>query len=261
MPNNRLDEVVSAIVDSVRNAVSDQNVTFEEYRSAIGYIMKIAGSGELPLFIDVFLNTTVVSVINKNAHPAASPCDMEGPYFLDAAPMVEGGKIKTMEAYSGDQPMIVRGVVKDVDGQPLPGVLVDMWSSTPDGKYGGIHDGIPVDFYRGKVRTDENGGFEFESTVPVAYQIPCNGPTGAMLEAMGRHSWRPAHVHLKLRHPGYRELITQLYFEEDEYTQSDCCEGIVPQQFVFGERLEGGKRILETELVIEKLIETQLAAA
>ncbi|WP_246263205.1 dioxygenase [Parasphingopyxis algicola] len=259
MANNRLDQIVSTIVDKVRQGVIEEGVTFEEYRAAIGYIMKISEAGELPLFIDVFLNTTVVSVINQNSHPNASPSDMEGPYFLDDAPFVKNGKIKTMDEYKDDEPMVVRGTVKDVDGNPLPGVVIDMWSSTPDGKYGGIHDNIPVDYYRGKVKTDENGQFEAESTVPVPYRIPDSGPVGAMLEMMGRHSWRPAHVHLKVRHPGYRELITQLYFEEDEYVHSDCCEGIVPAEFVYPRIVEDGKRVLEADLVIEPVAQQQAA--
>ncbi|AKM07017.1 dioxygenase [Pelagerythrobacter marensis] len=251
MAHNRLDQIVGTIVESVRDAVKSQDITFEEYRAAIGYMMKISESGELPLLIDVFLNAAIVDVINKNAHPSASPSDMEGPYFLDNAPVVSDGRIKTLDQYQGDQPMIVRGTVRDIDGAPLGGVLVDMWSSTPDGKYGGIHDGVPVDFYRGKLKTDADGRFEFRSTVPVAYRIPDSGPTGALLEMMGRHSWRPAHVHLKVRSEGYRELTTQLYFEECPYVRSDCCEGIIPSEFVYPEIVENGARILEADLVIE----------
>lgn len=253
MANNRLDQVVAKISNAVRDAVREENVTFEEYRNAIGYIMKISESGELPLFIDVFMNSTIVSVINQNAHPAASPSDMEGPYFLENAPEITDGKIKTMDEYADDEPLVVRGFIKDVDGGPLAGVMVDIWSSTPDGKYGGIHPNVPVDYYRGKIRSDENGFFQVETTVPVPYQIPHAGPTGALLDMMGRHSWRPAHVHLKVRHPGYRDLITQLYFEEDEYVTQDCCEGIVPAQFVYPRVVEDGKRILEANLVIEPL--------
>jgi protocatechuate 3,4-dioxygenase beta subunit len=147
-----------------------------------------------------------------------------------------------------------------VEGAPLSDVLVDMWSSTPDGRYGGIHDNIPVEYYRGKVYTDDQGRFQFESTVPVAYKIPDAGPTGALLEMMGRHSWRPAHVHLKVRHPEYRELTTQLYFAECKYVKSDCCEGILSDEFIYPEIYEGGKRVLEADLVIEKKATEQLAA-
>lgn len=251
MANNRLDQVVKTISDAVREAVRAENVTFAEYREAIGFMMKVAESGELPLFIDLFLNAAVVSVINSNAQAGVSPSDMEGPYFLDAAPLVTDGKIKTLDAYADDEPLVVRGTVKDPSGAPLGNVIVDIWSSTPDGKYSGIHDNIPVDYYRGKVRTDDQGRFSAETTVPVPYQIPNSGPVGALLEMMGRHSWRPAHVHLKVRHPGYQELITQLYFEEDQWLKSDCCEGIIPSEFIYPRLIEDGKRVLEAGLVIE----------
>lgn len=259
MANNRLDQVVSHIVDAIRTAVVEENVSGEEYREAIGFLMKVSASGELPLFIDVFMNATIVDVINKNANPMTSPSDMEGPYFLEAPELVDG-KMKTMDSFQNDEPMIVRGTIRDVDGNPLSGVLVDMWNSTPDGRYSGIHEGVPLDYYRGKVHTDEGGHYQFESTVPVAYKIPDTGPTGELLHMMGRHSWRPAHVHLKVRHPGYRELTTQLYFEECPYVHSDCCEGIIPEQFIYPRVVEHGKRILEANLVIEPEKEAVVAA-
>ncbi len=219
--------------------------------------MQIAESGELPLFIDVFLNSAVVGVINDKSHEGASPSDLEGPYFLDGAPEITDGKIKTMDEYSDDEPLIVRGTVRDVDGSPLSNVLINVWSSTPDGKYSGIHDNIPLEYYRGKIHTDRTGYFEVETTVPVPYQIPNKGPTGALLEMMGRHSWRPAHVHIKIRQPGFRELTTQFYFEDGEYVEDDSCEGVVSEEFIFPRVVENGKRVIEANLVIEPLTATE----
>ena len=250
MANNRLDAVVSAIVENVRAACREQNVTFEEYRMAIGKLLEIAEAGELPLFIDLFMNASIVSVINQNAHPKASLSDMEGPYFLDAAPFVDG-KIKVMEEFKGE-PMLLKGKVLDTDGKPVEDALVDVWSSTPDGKYSGIHDNIPVEYYRGKIKTGSDGSYQVESTVPVPYRIPDRGPTGALLVAMGRHSWRPAHVHYKVRKDGFRDLITQSYFEGGDYVKDDCCEGIVPENHVIPEVYEDGKRVMEVDFVIER---------
>ncbi|NIM20846.1 MAG: catechol 1,2-dioxygenase, partial [Candidatus Latescibacteria bacterium] len=58
---------------AVREAVRSEEVSFDEYRAAIGHLMQIAESGELPLFIDVFLNSAVVGVINDKSHEGASP--------------------------------------------------------------------------------------------------------------------------------------------------------------------------------------------
>ena len=33
--------------------------------------------------------------------------------------------------------------------------------------------------------------------------------------------WRPAHIHVKVRAGGFRELTTQLYFKGDPFNQND----------------------------------------
>src|SRR3546814_6288558 len=71
------------------------------------------------------------------------------------------------------------------------------WHSTPDGLYSGIHDNIPVDYYRGKLVTDSQGNYRVRTTMPVPYQIPYEGPTGRLLGHLGSHTWRPAHVHFR----------------------------------------------------------------
>jgi len=38
---------------------------------------------------------------------------------------------------------------------------------------------------------------------------------------MGRHAFRPAHIHTRLTAPGYESLTTQLYFAGDPWLESD----------------------------------------
>ena len=249
MPNNRTDAVVSAIVDGVRQALRDHDVTFEEFRMGIGHLQKTAEAKELPLLIDLFFNTTIVENTNKDSE--ASPNDLQGPYFIEDVPDVTAsGVIKTMP-HDKEQPMLLRGHVRDTTGAPVEGATLWIWSSTPDGKYGGFHDKIPGDFYRGKITTGANGEYLAESTVPVPYQIPHSGPTGALLDMMGRHSWRPAHVHYKVRKPGFKEMTTQAYFEGGDWVDDDCCEGKHTNDFVIPEKYEDGKRLMDVDFIIE----------
>lgn len=257
MANNRADEVVSAIVEGVRHAVREKDVTFEEYRAGIAYLMKIAQSGELPLLVDLFLNSTIVSNINEKNAPGVSPSDMEGPYFIEDVPEVDG-QLKVLDDDRCD-PLLLRGTIRDQDGNPLPGATVFVWSSTHDGKYGGIHDELPKDLYRGKLTTDSAGRYEVESRVPVPYTIPNTGPVGTLLEMMGRHTWRPAHVHYKIRHDGFQELTTQVYFEGGDYVEDDCCEGIIPPEFVKPVIRENGKVVLDVDFTVQRAVETASA--
>lgn len=53
------------------------------------------------------------------------------------------------------------------------------------------------------------------------------GPANTRRSTRGRYSiaadiWRPSHVHYLVRHPGYRPLVTQLYFRGDPYYPTDA---------------------------------------
>jgi chlorocatechol 1,2-dioxygenase len=238
--NKRLEVIVADIVEGIRGALTKHDVTFDEYRQGIAYIIKTIDQRELPLMIDVFLNTTICQIENRNFGGSLST--LEGPYFLDDAPFVDGA----LKTYHDDrhEPLLLRGKVTDESGAPIAGAEIDVWHSTPDGHYGGFHNDIPRDFYRGKVRTNAAGRYHVRTTVPVAYQIPHHGPVGALLQAMGRHSWRPAHVHYKVCANEFHTLITQAYFKDGDYLDSDCCEG-VHSALIHADQREGGVRVVE----------------
>src|SRR3546814_9977844 len=71
---------------------------------------------------------------------------------------------------------------------------------------------------------------------------------------MGRHSWRPAHVHYKISAPGMHTHISQAYFEGGAYVEDDCCEDVC-EEHVVAERVEDGVRIVEVDFVIPKATE------
>lgn len=247
METNRVNTVVSSIIEGVRNALRDNDVSMDEYRAGIMFLAKAMKAGEIPLMTDVFFNTTVVEIGNRKTRGSVN--DLQGPYFRPDAPMVTD-EIKTMEEFGGT-PMEMRGTVKDLDGNPVAGAIINVWSSTPDGKYSGFHDDIPVEYYRGKIKTDENGGYKVRSTVPVPYQIPHHGPTGELMRAMGRHTWRPAHVHYMIEADGFQKLVTQAYFEGGDYVGDDSCGGMHTDDFVIPEIYEGVTRIMEIDFVLD----------
>ena len=123
--------------------------------------------------------------------------------------------------------MLVTGSVATVDGKPLVGAVVDVWHSDDDGYYDVQQlDAIGDLAMRARFRTDENGRFWFWSIRPAAYPIPHDGPVGKMLEAQGRHPWRPAHVHFMIAAPGHRTLVTHVFAAGDRYLDSDVVFGV-----------------------------------
>ncbi|MGY6119538.1 chlorocatechol 1,2-dioxygenase [Paraburkholderia strydomiana] len=244
--NERVKVVVEAVVASVQAALVDKQVTELEYRTAVRYLMKIAEERETALLCDVFFNSTVVATKARTSQ-GSTPA-IEGPYYRDDAPFV-GERLKTYDT-DDHKPLLIKGTVRGADGNLVDGVTIDVWHSTPDGKYSGFHDNIPTDFYRGKLRVGAGGGFRVLTTMPVPYQIPNKGPTGALLEIMGGHSWRPAHVHFKVKAPGFETLTTQYYFEGGDWVSDDCCHG-VDSRLVIPDAVEDGARVMNIDFVIE----------
>jgi hydroxyquinol 1,2-dioxygenase len=71
-----------------------------------------------------------------------------------------------------------------------------------------------------------DGRYHFRSILAAPYPIPHDGPVGGMLAALGRHPWRPAHLHFMIEAPGYERLITHVFRAGDEYLESDAVFGV-----------------------------------
>jgi hydroxyquinol 1,2-dioxygenase len=74
---------------------------------------------------------------------------------------------------------------------------------------------------RGRFRTDDKGTFHFRTVKPVSYPVPTDGPVGKILNAMGRHPMRPAHIHFIVSAPGFEPVATHLFVNGDPYLDSD----------------------------------------
>lgn len=244
----RIRSITMDIVNAVRDVLEKHEVTFDEYRAGFNHLAKTQAAGEIPLLIDVFFNSTIVDIENRRRK--GSKAAIQGPYFLEDAPVVES-ELAIRDEDKAQPRMIMRGKVTDLAGNPVAGAVIDVWHSTPDGKYSGIHDNIPPKYYRGKLVTGADGTYEARSILPVAYQIPNQGPTGELLEKhMDGHSWRPAHIHYWVHADGLRDLISQAYFEGGDYIEDDCCEG-GGTDFMVPEAYEDGVRLMQVDFTLD----------
>jgi chlorocatechol 1,2-dioxygenase len=246
--SERVKEIVPDLIEAVRNVLRHHKVTFDEYRAGFGYMIGVQEAREIPLLLDALLNSTIVEIENQTR--GGTKADIQGPYYLDENYPLVTKALAVRPEDAGAEDMIIRGCVTDLAGQPVSGAEIDIWHSTPDGLYSGIHDNIDRKYYRGRVLTDADGHYSVTSKTPVAYQIPNQGPTGELLEKhLGRHSWRPAHIHFWVC-AGKRDLINQAYFEGGDYVGDDCCETdhldlVVPKVY------ESGKRVMQVNFALE----------
>ncbi|WP_261307830.1 dioxygenase family protein [Ruegeria atlantica] len=66
----------------------------------------------------------------------------------------------------------------------------------------------------------------FRAVRPKQYSNPYDGPVGDLLNRLGCHPFRPAHLHYTVSKYGYDELTTHIFDPEDKYLHSDSVCGI-----------------------------------
>jgi protocatechuate 3,4-dioxygenase beta subunit len=117
--------------------------------------------------------------------------------------------------------------------------LVEVWQTAPNQLYDVQDKDQPSGHLRASFRTDAAGTYRFRTIMPVSYPIPNDGPAGQLLAAMGRHPFRPAHIHFMISAPGYRTLVTHLFLDGDEYLASDAVFGVKPSLIIRPRLIEG----------------------
>jgi hydroxyquinol 1,2-dioxygenase len=120
----------------------------------------------------------------------------------------------------------VSGRVLDVTGNPIAGAVLDVWQTDGEGFYDVQRGGGTEQYARGKLTTGADGRYGFRTVKPVSYPVPTDGPVGKMLLGMGRHPYRPAHVHMIVTASGYERVATHLFVEGDKYLDSDAVFGV-----------------------------------
>ncbi|MEA2296462.1 MAG: catechol 1,2-dioxygenase [Solirubrobacteraceae bacterium] len=224
MSNQRVLEVVEDIERTLLELFRKHQVTHDEYRAATDLIIASIKEGEESLLFDVFFEAEATDAINFGR--VGSPAAIEGPFYLPGAPHLQAPCVMPQRPDEQGEPLVFRGTVFSTEGAPLAGAELDIWHADADGLYSNIHPGIPDWNLRGRLHTGEDGSFEVQTILPPPYEIPKHGPTGRVLSGLGRHCFRPAHLHLKVRAPQREELTSQLYFAGGEYLDDDVANAV-----------------------------------
>ena len=230
-PDARLGELMVALVRHLHAFAQEVGLTLEEWERAVAILTR---TGEITderrqEFILWSDSLGLSMLVDALAHPAAAGATestVQGPFYLAGAPQREYGE--SMSERAAGVPAYVYGRVLDLDGQPIAGAEVDVWQNGDDRLYAVQQPEGPEDHLRGRFFTREDGSYAFVGVRPTPYPIPYDGPVGAMLEASGRHPWRPAHLHMIIRAPGYRTVTTHVFDDVSEYLDSDAVFAVKP---------------------------------
>jgi hydroxyquinol 1,2-dioxygenase len=226
----RLKAVMEVITRKLHEAVKEIEPTEAEWFEAIMFLTETGQActdwrQEYILLSDVLGVSMLVDAINNRKPSGASESTVLGPFHLPDAPELPMGADICLDQ-KGD-PMFVHGRILDVAGRPVAGAKIDVWQANDEGFYDVQQKGIQPDFnLRGVFRTGADGSYSFRAVKPKFYPIPADGNVGKLLAALGRHPYRPAHLHYIIEAEGFARLVTHVFDPDDPYIRSDAVFGV-----------------------------------
>lgn len=247
--NERLKEVMASITHHLHAAIKEIEPTQDEWMTAIQFLTATGHKSddwrqEYILLSDILGVSMLVDAINSRRPVGASENTVLGPFHIGGTPEYEMGTNICLDGKGED--MVVRGRVLDVDGTPLEGVKIDVWQANDEGYYDVQQKGIQPDFnLRGVFRTGKDGSYWFKAVRPKHYSIPADGPVGALLDQLGRHPYRPAHLHYIISKDGYDEVTTHIFDPDDPYIDSDSVFGVKESLIAEFKKVDDPARVKE----------------
>ncbi len=125
--------------------------------------------------------------------------DILGPYYKAGSPFQEnivpdGSAIPILQ---------IEGKIISECASPIKDSIIEIWNADENGAY----DSSNTFAFRGSYRTLDDGFYKFKTIIPGRY---LNG-----------NLYRPSHIHLRITAANHRELVSQVYFKDDPFIETD----------------------------------------
>lgn len=246
-PSDRLREVMGRLVHHLHAFVREVGLTQEEWRTGIDFLTRTGQicddrRQEFILLSDILGVSMLVDAVNHPAAPGVAESTVLGPFYSGRQRELVSGESILLRPESGE-PLWMEGHITDGAARPVADALIEVWQTAPNELYDVQDKNQPEGHLRATFRSDVEGAYAFHTILPTSYPIPDDGPAGQLLTAMGRHPYRPAHIHFLISAPGYRTLVTHLFIAGDPYLESDAVFGVKPSLVVEPELAEGRLRV------------------
>jgi len=251
-PDARVKQVVGSLIRHLHDFVREVKPTQEEWFQGIQFVTETGKwcdekRQEWILFSDTTGVSMLVDFLNYGKVGNATESTVLGPFFVEGAPEMQMGDNIARPGTPGE-PCAVSGSVKDMQGRPIAGALLDVWEAQGDGFYDvqkpGEHNA------RARLRTGPDGKYWFRCVKPSSYPVPHDGPVGRVLTATGRHPMRPGHLHFKISAPGFDTLVTHIFVKGDPYLGSDAVFGVKQSLIVDFKKTKSGEYAARYDFVL-----------
>jgi catechol 1,2-dioxygenase len=238
----RTQEIIHRLLSDLFKAIEDLDITPDEIWRGVSYLNKLGQDGEAALLaagmgVEKYLDMRMDAEDAKIGVLGGTPRTIEGPLYVAGAPVHDGISKIDLNEDADAGPLVIHGTVTGIDGKAIANAVVECWHANSRGFYSHFDPtGSQTDFnLRGSVRTGAEGKYEFRTLMPVGYGCPPQGATQYLLDGLGRHGNRPAHVHFFVSSESARKLTTQFNIEGDPLIWDDFAyatrEELIPKVF------------------------------
>lgn len=240
--NPRLKAIVRDLLESLAAVIERHDISEDEFWKGLQFLQE--GAGEFGLLapglgIEHFLDLHMDAKDAEAGRSGGTPRTIEGPLYVAGAPLVDGDLSRTNDVNLTTDPddtetLTMSGRITGPDGEPVKDAVLHVWHANSQGFYSHFDPtGAQSSFNnRRRIKLGPDGRYAFRSKMPRGYSCPPGGATEQLMQALGRHGDRPAHVHFFVEAPGYRTLTTQINFGDDPRARDDFAfgtrEGLLP---------------------------------
>ena len=253
-PDPRLKEIMTSLVQQLHAFAREVKLTEAEWFQGIAFLTHVGHitddqRQEFILLSDTLGLSMLTVAMNQDKPQGCTEATVFGPFYVEDAPGFDLGDDVANGAPG--VPCQVRGTIRGLEGEPVPGAELHVWQADAEGKYDVQREGSEHQA-RGVLHANAKGQYHFRSILAEAYPIPDDGPVGEMLRATKRHPWRPAHLHFMIKAPGYETLITHVFRNGDAYLDSDAVFGV--RQSLIADWLQqpDGTYLVQYDFVLNK---------
>lgn len=225
----RLKAILRDTLEALMKVIVKHDISESEFWQAISFLQQ--GAGEFGLLVpgvglEHFLDLVMDAKDAEAGRNGGTPRTIEGPLYVANAPLVENDANLTSDP---DQTgtLYMTGRISGPDGEAVPNAILHVWHANSKGFYSHFDPtGEQTPFNnRRRIKLGSDGRYSFQSKMPNGYSVPPAGATDQLMQALGRHGNRPAHVHFFVEAPGYRTLTTQINFGDDPFAADDFAFG------------------------------------
>ena len=231
----RLQVIIRDLLEGLMRVIEKHDISESEFWNAVDFMGR--GVGEYGLIvpglgIEHFLDLHMDAKDAAAGRTGGTPRTIEGPLYVEGAPLVDGDLAVTNDVNLTVDPddteeLTMSGRISGSDGEAVKDAILHVWHANSKGFYSHFDPtGEQSPFNnRRRIRLGADGRYAFHSKMPRGYSVPPGGATDQLMQALGRHGNRPAHVHFFIEAPGYRTLTTQINFGDDPHAHDDFAFG------------------------------------